>query len=143
VTAVLLFALLSGPPVIHGPSLSLRLHLGTDQHSAIIRSELACDHPWFVRHRLAIQSRYRLTVDDEARLFPTWQISAGPRETFRPGSFAASGTFILALKSITDIDRWERDSFVPQYNLDEELHEYTFSRSQAGRPVPFPAEVRP
>ncbi len=86
----------------------LYLHLGNDRQSDVIRSELNRDQPWFNIQRKAITKRHRLIVDDDARLFPTWRFNRNlPKERFKPGSFSASGTFMLSLRSIAEIDRWE------------------------------------
>jgi hypothetical protein len=90
-------------------TLVLRIHLGRDQRSKIALAELTRDHPWWTAKRIAIQQHYKIRVDNLANNSPSWQIGNGPRQEFRPGTFNGSGMFMLALKSIADIDQWERN----------------------------------
>lgn len=107
--AALIFALLVGPVPEPLGRVPLRIHLGRDHRSAVIRSELANDHSWFVRRRLAIGESYRLIVDDDENLEPSYQIGdERQRSRFSAGSFAASGSFILNLAEIGE--RWIADN---------------------------------
>lgn len=142
-TAFLLTAALLVGPLPEPPTLQLRLHLGTDHQSRVIESELRNRDQWFVEHRLNVERHFRIMIDHDARLFPTYQIGyGGDRERFRPGTFIGSGTFLLALESLAEIDAWEREFPESIWRIDEETHEYGAVRDRRTRPESFPPEVR-
>jgi hypothetical protein len=94
--------LLVGPPIKH--NLTIKIHLGIDKQSEIIRSELANSHEWFVEQRIAILTKYNVILLDDEFKEPTWEISSYKRQRFLTGTFRASGTFILSLRSIIEED---------------------------------------
>ncbi len=119
-TFILAIAILLGPLPEAKPSLQLRIHVGAGRESDIIRSELARDHLWFAGRRAVIEQRYRIVlVDDGYRSRPWFQIGkADERREFASGAFASSGSFMLTIKSLTDIDQWER-AFAEMYYVSE------------------------
>lgn len=138
-TPVLLLAVLIGPPP-QGAT-PLKIHLGRDHQSAIIRSELANNHDWFIRRRLPIFERYRVTVDDDANLYPTYQIGdERKRSRFHAGTFAASGSFVLNLAEIGE--RWiadNRDYFDKSDRIDND----TASRARFAEDRDFQRSIAP
>lgn len=144
-TTILLLAIVCGPLPEASPTLTLRLHLGIDQRSKIARAELSREDLFWTWRLEKIRQNYRLIVDDDAFDNPTWQIGHGDRQVFRPGSFAASGTFIQALESIAEIDNWERRNQVHLRGWADapEMSAWDIERLQKhlqARPVAFPAE---
>lgn len=139
-------AILTGAPPQYTGTLQLRIHLGKDRESAIIRSELARQQPYFLAKRLFVEANYRLIVDEDANDRPSYQFGRGGERTFfRPGSFRSSGCFMRALESIAEVDRYERECgdgwhagpfgmiYDPQYR----------SEYSARKPVPWPSVPPP
>lgn len=140
-TAILLLACLIGPLPEASPSLKLIIHVDAkSRESQIVRSELARDHLWFSTKRYIIEQHYKIEVkEDLYNARPSYQIGkADDRHEFPPGTFSASGTFMLTLKSITDIDQFERyEPDLPVYYGD---YPY-FTVDRPLRPKLFPPVV--
>lgn len=147
-TAFVLLVVLSGPPLPSDSTLQLRLHLGRDFASRVIRSELSRNGPYFLSKRLAIERHYRIVVDDDANLEPTYQIGrGGERLRFRQGTFAASGTFIRHLAHLCAVNLWERrnpfleggvwaeEPDIPDWRMGE------YREHMSGRPEEYPTRM--
>ena len=151
--AALLFAVLTGPRLqAPRPTLEIRIHVGNGRESSVIRSELNCDHEWFLSKRLRIENAYRLMlVDDLFKSRPTYQIGKGDaRHDFAPGAFAASGSFMATLESVAAIDAWERANpwmgGWSGWGADTELSDYQLARYAEHRrscPAEFPPRPAP
>lgn len=146
--AALLFAILAGPPVDQPGRIALRLHLGRTQESAVVRSELARDHEWFLTRRLAIEAHYRIVlIEDLYSGRPSYQIGTGDeRHEFPAGAFTCSGAFMLTLKSVADGDKWDRQNPFDPTGLSwwsdtdnpYEWQKHQLAEHLAKRPMPFP-----
>jgi len=143
VNLLLCAILLYGPqPEFNRPALTIVVHLGRDHRSAIVNSELHNPHPFFKSIRAEIEQQYNLSTDDEALDEPTYSIGrGGERLKFRPGSFTSSGTFLLALKSIADIDHWERGIPQERYAKNEEGWYSYVGRDESDKPEEFPPRL--
>lgn len=135
----------------HAPSLptfALKIHVGRNHESDVVRAELRCQAAWFVSRREMIEGNYRLiVVDDLYSQRPYVEIGRGAvRYELRPGSFCGSGAFMRALESIAELDRWERHHYFEhgnEFGDNDDLSEWQREKLgafQATRPVPFPAE---
>lgn len=135
IQALVIYAALIGP-IDTAPTLRLTAHLGNDWRSRIARHELTCEHEWFAHRRLLIGRHYRIAFDEQALSEPTYQIGRGDEgEKLRPGTFSASGTFILTLESIAARDHWERQPASPIY--------WYYGMDQSGYRSPEPPEEFP
>ncbi len=142
---ILAITILAGPlPEINRPSLWITVHLGHDKKSFIAARELKNPHHFFKSLRHDIETHYRLVTDDEAFDEPTYSIGrGGTRMKFRSGSFGGSGAFLLSLKSIADIDQWERHYPKERYAKNEEELSYSFAgRDESDKPAVFPPELQ-
>ncbi len=134
-------AILFGDPCFGSdPTLTLRLHLGTDQRSRILAHEMTCDHPYWVAERCRIDRLVRVKLDDEAHREPTWQIGRGRRETFPAGAFTASGSAIRTVRSIVELDRWQRENHPPVWRIDSSTGQYK-RLPPHDRPEVFPPQA--
>ncbi len=145
---ILALAVLAGPHRDAVPAISIRIHLGRDHASKLAASELRNDSQFFLDRRRAIYDMgYKIEVDDDALDWPTYQIGRGDtRHRFPPGAFNGSGVWTHTLKSIVDIDRWEREyddgwrttytKNGPAFRKDWGLIEEYFKR----RPEEFPTQ---
>jgi hypothetical protein len=142
--SILLLAVLTGPLPKAQPTLTLRIHLGNDFASSVIRSELARTHPWFALKRQAIEQNYRLVIDDDEFDGPSYSIGRGAeRQVFRPGSFRASGCFMRALESICEVDRYERENADCDYESVDGRMRYSplrIAEHRSRRPAPWPSQ---
>jgi len=151
-TTILILALLSGPQPDAIGRIPLKIHCGRDWRSKIIRSELSRNHPWFAAKRQVIGERYKIMVDDDENLQPSYQIGSGERMRFAAGAFAASGSFMLTLSSVVECDLWERGSEDGYRNdgvtangifLHTTYDSGLIAARLADRPEPFPPEKVP
>jgi len=141
VTAFVLLAVLTGPP-LNQPTLTLRIHCGRDFSSQVIKSELSRLEPYFLEKWQFIESHYRLELDDDANLEPTYSIGrGGSRERFRPGTFRCSGTFIRSLESLCELDQWERRQGDSGTYMQIDGSWVTFT--EIHKPVPYPPVDEP
>lgn len=136
---ILILAMLTGPLPESKPSLALKLHVGAGRESDIIRSELNRSDPWFLSHKIAIGTHYRIEIIESLfKSRPQFQIGrGGERIDFPPGSFSASGSFTRTLRSVVDSDRWERDYPDSSYHMLPN-GEWAAGRDEATRPEVFP-----
>src|SRR4029077_7491281 len=109
-----------------------------DTRSRIARAELSREHHWWLWKRFAIEQRYRIVVDDTEFDHPSYQIGSGDeRRRFAPGSFAASGSFMLTLHSLCAVDTWERS--LPQIDVRQRADgSWSRERDQKNKPEVFP-----
>lgn len=147
---------MTGPPQPSG-AMKLTIHLGNDWRSAVVRSELKRDHPYFLARRLKIERTHVIVLDDDAWKEPTYSIGrGGERQRFRGGAFCCSGAFMSALESICEIDAWDRanpfldgaiwaeDPEFPEYRK-QKVRDHFASRPEPWPPLPpmelFPTKV--
>lgn len=141
---ILAAILLCGPPgEPMRATVPLSIHLGRDQRSAIARSELARVDPFFSHRRFVIETRFRLTIDEDEYSMPTYSLGSGDtRHTFPTGAFSASGSFIRTIESLCAIDRWERTApdvrtvYTP--GVDGWAQEVRSYRDEKDKPEQFP-----
>lgn len=128
--------ILVGPPIKH--NLTIKLHLGIDKQSKIIRSELENGDPWFLEQRRIIFLKHNVIITDDEFREPTWQISSQQRTKFLPGTFRASGTFILSLRSIIEQDLYARRKPQIGYRWVPGLHTSGISFRKDPPPLYYP-----
>lgn len=108
--ALLAFGSVAGPLPESNPSLVLRIHLGDNRESRIVRAELQREELYFLEKLASVRIYYRIElVESLKRSRPMWQIGkSGELQAFPPGTFNATGTFTRTLVSIAEQDQFER-----------------------------------
>jgi|GEM_PF-5476846 len=139
----LMTAMLFGDPCFGSePTLTLRLHLGTDRRSRILAHEMACDHPYWIAERSRIERLVRVRIDDEAFGEPFWQIGRSRREKFPAGAFTASGSAIRTVRSIVELARWQGENHPAVWRMDTSTGQYV-KAPPCDRPEVFPPQPVP